>query len=96
METVAKFKDSTTPGATKTRSEGSAPSSAGNNPQGVQKKPKQEGQAEARPSTSAQDVTRDTYGQALTALKMAVVLEGSPENKLTEEQSKKVQQAMLG
>jgi hypothetical protein len=41
-------------------------------------------------------VTRDTYGHAVTALKMAVVLEGSPENKLTEEQSKKVQQAMLG
>jgi hypothetical protein len=41
-------------------------------------------------------VTGDTYSQDLTALKMAVVLEGFPENKLTEEQSKKIQQAVLG
>jgi hypothetical protein len=101
MAPIVKSRDSTTQatlthGAKRNQSEGSTPSSAGSNPQRAQKKPKREGQAEAGPSTSTQGVTGDTYSQALTALKMEVVLEGFPEKKMTEEQSKKIQQAVLG
>lgn len=73
------------------RSEGSTPGSTSGQPQ---KKPKSGGSPIGRPSTS--EKTGGSYSEALTALKMAITGKNYPEDKLTEEQSVRIQRAILG
>lgn len=85
-----------TPSTKRNRSEGSTPSPViGGAARRPEKKPRQDGPLEAKPGTSTQERAGETFSQALSPMKMAVVLEKYPDERLTEEQSKQVQQAIL-
>lgn len=79
----------------RSHSGGSTPSPTGSKPRQQSKKVRAAEATASQPGEASDSGTGGTYSQTLTALKMAIALEHFPNEKLTPEQGKAIQKAIM-